>query len=61
MDSSEGQILDRREKAHSLVFLLFVAKEKKNSNGRITDKIRHILKFSHTQQNWFFYPMNVQF
>lgn len=31
MDSSEGQILDHREKAHSLVFLLFFAKgEKKN-------------------------------
>lgn len=29
MDSSEGQILDRREKAHSLAFLLFFAKEKK--------------------------------
>lgn len=47
MGSLEGQILDHREKAHSLAFLLFFAKEKKNQNVRTTDKIRQILKFSY--------------
>ena len=38
MDSSEDQTLDHREKAHSLAFLLFFAKEKENANVTILDK-----------------------
>ena len=48
MDSLEGQTLDHREKAHSLAFLLFFAKEKeKMQTLRLLMKIRQILQYSH--------------
>lgn len=49
MDFSEDQTLDHREKAHSLAFLLFFAKEKENANVTIPDKVRQILKFSYIE------------